>query len=261
MFSRGIVGSSACGAYSRYSARQEYVSGHHSAAPRHDRTELAHSRETTWKGIVSRLERNWQYAEQYPGETEALVRARRLSLELGIEPVSRSVGAHLSGLAVLTRAQSICEVGTGVGVSGLSLLRHTTEATLTSIESEAEHLRQARSVFADAGVPAARLRLIEGDARHVMPRLNLSSYDLVLLDADPAQLLEHFEYALGIVRPGGCIVVPGAFAHGRVPDPAARDAETQAVRDLLTLVAESPAIAPMLSPSGDGLLTLVRLDG
>ena len=210
---------------------------------------------------MSKLERNWQYAEQYPSETEALVRARRLSLELGIEPVSRSVGAQLSAVAALGRAQAICEVGTGVGVSGLALLRYARDATLTSIEIEAEHLREAKSVFAGAGIPASRLRLVEGDARHVMPRLNLGAYDLVLLDADPAQLLEYFEYALGIVRPGGCVVVPGAFSHGRVPDPAARDEATQTMRDLLALVAESPAVAPVLSPAGDGVLTLVRLDG
>ena len=209
---------------------------------------------------MSKLERNWQDAEQYPGETEAQVRARRLSLELGIEPVSRSVAAHLSGLTVLSRARAICEVGTGVGVSGLSLLRHSDEATLTSIEIEPEHLREARTVFAEAGIPASRLRLIEGDALHVLPRLNLGSYDLVLLDANPAQLLEHFEHALGIVRPGGSVVVPGAFSHGRVPDPAARDEATQAMRDLLALVAESPAIASVLSPAGDGVLTLVRLN-
>ncbi|WP_053353376.1 O-methyltransferase [Leucobacter musarum] len=210
---------------------------------------------------MSKLERNWQYAEQYPGETEALVRARRLSLELGIEPVSRSIAAQLSGLTVLSRAQAICEVGTGVGVSGLALLRYSDRATLTSIELESEHLREAKSVFSEAGIATSRLRLIEGDARHVMPRLNLEAYDLVLLDAEPSQLLEHFEHALGIVRPGGSVIVPGAFAHGRVPDPAARDEGTQAMRDLLALVAESTAIAPILSPAGDGLLTLVRLDG
>lgn len=210
---------------------------------------------------MSKLERNWQYAEQYPGETDAIVRARRLSLELGLEPVSRSTAAQLSALTALTRAQAICEVGTGVGVSGLALLRYVPEATLTSIEIEPEHLREARTVFAEAGVPSSRLRLIEGDARHVMPRLNLAAYDLVLLDAEPRLLLEHFEHALGIVRPGGCIVVPGVFAHGRVPDPAARDEATVACRDLLALVAESPAIAPTLSPAGDGVLTLVRLDG
>lgn len=210
---------------------------------------------------MSKLERNWQYTEQYPSETDPLVRARRVSLELGIEPVSRGVSSELSALAVLTNARAICEIGTGVGVSGLSLLRHRKDAILTSIEIEPEYLKEARSLFTEAGIPASRARLVEGDARHVMPRLNLAAYDLVLLDADQAQLLEYFEYALGIVRPGGAIVVPSALSHGRVPDPAARDAATQAMRDLLAVVAESPAIAPVLSPIGDGLLTVVRLDG
>lgn len=209
---------------------------------------------------MSKLERNWQYTEQYPSETEALVRARRVSLELGIEPVSRAVSAELSALAVLTNAHTICEIGTGVGVSGLSLLRHRPEAILTSIEIEPEHLKEARSMFTEAGIPASRARLVEGDARHIMPRLNLAAYDIVLLDAEPAKLLEYFEHALGIVRPGGAILIPSALSHGRVPDPAARDAATQVLRDLLALVADSAAIASVLSPIGDGLLTVVRLE-
>ncbi|MGO3147193.1 MAG: O-methyltransferase [Leucobacter sp.] len=209
---------------------------------------------------MSKLERNWQYTEQYPNDTDVLVHARRVSLELGIEPVSRGVSSQLSALAVLTNARAICEIGTGVGVSGLSLLRHRPEAILTSIEIEPEFLREARSMFTEAGIPASRARLVEGDARHVMPRLNLAAYDLVLLDADQAQLLEYFEHALSIVRPGGAIVVPSALSHGRVPDPASRDEATQAMRDLLAVVAESSAIAAALSPSGDGLLTVVRLD-
>lgn len=208
---------------------------------------------------MSRLERNWQYAEQYPTETDAMMRARRLSLELGIEPVSRAVAAQLSGLVAASGATAICELGTGVGVSGLSLLRYAPEATLTSIEIESEHLRQARSVFADAGIPGARLRLIEGDAGQVLPRLNLEAYDLAVIDADPSQLLDYVEHALQIIRPGGTIAVPNAFAHGRVTDPAARDAVTHNLRDLLTTVGESPAIAPVLSPAGDGLLMLTRL--
>ena len=209
---------------------------------------------------MSRLERNWQYAEQYPNETDAQVRARRLSLELGIEPVSRAVASALSGLVAASGAKAICELGTGVGVSGLALMRYAPEATLTSIESEAEHLRQARVVFAEAEIPSSRLRLIEGDAAQVLPRLNLEAYDIVMLHADPGHLLDYFESALQIVRPGGTIAVPGAFAHGRVADPAARDEVTQNLRDLLTTVGDSPAIAPVLSPAGDGLLLLTRLD-
>ncbi|WP_416447154.1 O-methyltransferase [Leucobacter sp. HNU] len=211
--------------------------------------------------MVSRLERNWQYAEQYPTETDAQVRARRLSLELGIEPVSRAVAAQLSGLAVMSGARAICEIGTGVGVSGLALLRHVPEATLTSIEIESEHLRQARAAFAGAGIAAARLRLIEGDASQVLPRLNLGAYDLVLIDAEPERLLEYLEHALTIVRAGGTVVIPGAFSRGRVTDPAARDEATHVLRDLLATVAESAAIVPVLTPAGDGLLTLTRLDG
>ncbi|XPP25552.1 MAG: O-methyltransferase [Leucobacter sp.] len=210
---------------------------------------------------MSRLESNWQYAEQYPTETEAQVRARRLSLELGIEPVSRAVAAALSALVASSGARAILEIGTGVGVSGLAVLRYAPEAHLTSIEIEPEYLRHAREVFAEAEIPNARLRLIEGDAGQVLPRLNLGAYDLIVLDENPLRLLEDIESALQIVRPGGTIAVVSAFARGRVPDPAARDAATQNMRDLLATVEESPAIAAALNPAGDGLLTLTRLDG
>ncbi len=208
---------------------------------------------------MSRLERNWQYAEQYPNESDAQVQARRFSLEFGIEPVSRAVAAQLSGLVAATASTSICEVGTGVGVSGLALMRYAPEATLTSIEIDPEHMRHARAIFAEAGVPNAQLRLIEGDASQVLSRLNLGAYDIVLLDADPGRLLEYVEQALLVVRAGGTILIPSAFAHGKVTDPAARDEHTQNLRDLLATVSESPAIAPVLSPAGDGLLMLTRL--
>lgn len=210
---------------------------------------------------MSRLERNWQYAEQYPNETDAQVRARRLALELGIEPVSRAVAAQLSGLVAATSATAICEVGTGVGVSGLALMRYAEGATLTSIEIDSEHMRQARAMFLEAGVPGSQLRLIEGDASQVLSRLNLNAYDLVLIDADSTRLLDYVEQALQIVRPGGSIAIPNAFARGKVTDPAARDEQTQNMRDLLATVADSPAIAPVLSPAGDGLLVLTRLQG
>ncbi len=208
---------------------------------------------------MSRLERNWQYAEQYPNETDAQVQARRFSLELGIEPVSRAVAAQLSGLIAATAARSICEIGTGVGVSGLALMRYAPDATLTSIEIDPEHMRQARTIFTSAGVPGAQLRLIEGDASQVLSRLNLEAYDFVLIDADTSRLLEYVELALQIVRPGGTIAVPNSFAHGKVTDPAARDEVAQNMRDLLATVADSAAIAPVLSPAGDGLLMLTRL--
>ncbi|MDO4241748.1 MAG: class I SAM-dependent methyltransferase [Microbacteriaceae bacterium] len=208
---------------------------------------------------MSKIESNWQYAEQLPVESEASSKARRLSLEFGVEPVSRAVASAISNIAAITQARHICEVGTGLGVSGLALLRYLPQAHLTSIDIESDYHREVKPLFQAAGVPSAGLRLIEGDAQDVLPRLNAASYDLVLLDADPAGLLEYVEHGLQLVQPGGTILVPNALWHGQVADPAARDEATTAFRDLLEMMADSPAVAASLSPAGNGLLTLTRL--
>lgn len=208
---------------------------------------------------MSNIERNWQFSEQYPNETDAQVQARRLSLELGIEPVSRSIAAHLAAMVAATNAQNICEIGTGVGVSSLALLRYAPNATLTTIERDPEFSQQARTMFHSAGIAAAHVRLVEGEATQVLTRLNHNAYDIALIDADAEQLLELFELTLLIVRSGGVILIPNAFVRGTVTEPASRGVATQNMRDLLNTVADSPAIAAALSPAGDGLLMLTKL--
>lgn len=209
---------------------------------------------------MSHIERNWKFAEQFHEESASLDRARRLSLELGVEPVSRAVAAELSLISLLTRAQHICEIGTGVGVSGLALLATNPEAHLTTIDIESEHLRAAREQFTEAGIASARVRAISGDALTVLPRLNVSSYDLVLVDADPLNMLEYVEHALRLLRPGGVVVVPRALWNGSVSDPAARDAITEDFRTVLDEMASSEAVHAVLNPSGDGLLVVAKRD-
>ena len=205
------------------------------------------------------IERNWQYVEQYPEESAVAQKARKLGVELGAEPVSRAVAAHLTSVSVISGARAILEIGTGVGVSGLALLAASPEATLTSIDIEAETQRGAKQIFAEAGIAPSRLRLITGDAHQVLPRMNTASYDLVLIDADPESLLEYLELSLTIVRPGGTVLIPRALNNGRVADPAARDGVSRDLRAILGEVQASPAIVAALSPAGDGVLTLTRL--
>lgn len=207
---------------------------------------------------MSKLESNWQYAEQYPVETPAMIKARNLSLELGIKPLSRAVAAQVANTAAISQAKNICELGTGVGLSGLALLRYT-DAHLTSIDIEPEYHRNSRPIFAEAGVAAARLRLIAGDAAKVLPRLNAGSYDLLLIDANPGSIFDYVEFGLQVIRPGGSVLIPNVLRDGNVPNPSVRDDVTQAFRELLQLMSESPAVSASLSPVGDGLLTLTRL--
>jgi len=207
---------------------------------------------------VSVQEANWKFAEDYPVPSAPLAKAGRLSAELGIECVSPSVGSALAVAAAASRARAIAEIGTGVGVSGLWLLTGAPEATLTTIDAEPEHLQQAKAVFAEAGVPATRVRAIGGAALTVLPRMNDESYDLVLVDADPEKLLEYVEHALRLVRVSGSVLIPHVLRGGRVADPVKRDALTTDVRTLLEELAVSPAVLVSLSPVGDGLLHIHR---
>jgi predicted O-methyltransferase YrrM len=204
-------------------------------------------------------EMSWRFAEEFVSEPEAIAEARQHSMELGIEAISPAMGAQLALLAAASTVHSIVEIGTGAGVSGLWLLRGAPNAVLTSIDVEFEHQQVARTAFADAQVPANRIRLITGTAAEVLPRMNDGAYDLVFVDADPASLLDYVEHGLRIARRGGIVLVAHALWRGRVADPAARDETVADFRALLATIGESDAVAAALSPVGDGLLQLVKL--
>lgn len=208
---------------------------------------------------MSKNEANWRYAEEVVVEPEAIQRARQLSLELGVEAISPATGAQCALVAASSAARSIVEVGTGVGVSGSWLFRGAPGATLTTIDIEPEHSQQARSVFADAGVPASHARFIVDRAADVLPRMNENSYDIVLLDADLASVLEYAEHGLRLVRPGGTVLIPHAFANGAVSDPANRDDVAADLRALFSEISSSTAVISALSPVGDGLFQITRL--
>jgi predicted O-methyltransferase YrrM len=204
-------------------------------------------------------ESNWRYAEEFVVEPEAIAAARQHSMELGIDAVTPAMGAQLALLAAASTCHSILEIGTGAGVSGLWLLRGAPLAVLSSIDIEYDHQQAARTAFADANVPANRIRLITGTASQVLPRMNDGAYDLVFVDADPESLLDYVEHGLRIARRGGIVVVAHALWRGRVADPAARDDTVADYRALLATIAESSAVAAALSTAGDGLLQLVKL--
>lgn len=170
-------------------------------------------------------------------------------------PIGNGAGAALHFLASVMQAKSIVEVGTGTGISGLWLLRGMTEGgVLTSVDLEAEHQRLAREVFRGAGFAPQRFRLIAGAALDVLPRLTDAGYDLVFLDGDKVEYGEYFDEAIRLVRPGGVIAFDNALWHDRVADPAQRDPETAAIRDMLKKVSADDRLRSILLPVGDGLL-------
>ena len=202
---------------------------------------------------------SWKYAEEFVVEREDIAQAREHSLELGIEPVTASMGAQLAVVAAGINPANIIEIGTGIGVSGLWLMSGATDAVLTTIDSELDYQQLARAGFANAGIAANRIRLIGGRAEEVLPRMNESNYDLVFIDGDPSSVIEYVEHGLRLARRGGTVIVAHALWRGRVADPAQRDETVAGFRSLLKEIATSDAVLAALSPVGDGLLQLTKL--
>ena len=201
---------------------------------------------------------SYAFADGYVAEEEPLTRARERAAELGCAPIGAGSGALLRFVARSIQAKHVVEVGTGTGVSSLYLLNGMAEdGVLTSIDIEVEHQRVAKETLSAAEIPAGRFRLIAGRAMEVLPRLTDGAYDMVLVDADKSEYTLYFEQALRLLRSGGIIAFDNALWHDRVADPAQRDEETVALRDLVTMIRGHEGLTPVLAPVGDGLLLAV----
>jgi predicted O-methyltransferase YrrM len=203
-----------------------------------------------------------EYVEGYLAEDDVLRAARARAVELGATPIGRGGGAGLCFLAATVGARAVVEIGTGLGVSGLWLLRGMApDAVLTSIDVDPEHQRDARRAFTAAGHPPSRLRLINGMALEVLPRLTDGGYDLVFVDAVPAEYPRYLDEAVRLLRPGGVLAFDDVLCGGRVADATATDPETAALREVARQVREDERLVPALFPLGAGLLAAVKTGG
>ncbi|MDO5721460.1 MAG: O-methyltransferase [Actinomycetaceae bacterium] len=202
---------------------------------------------------------SWSYCEQFVEEGDVLTATRAQATELGCPPVSPGTGAALRMLVASCGAKAVAEVGTGTGVSSLWLLAGMSEdAVLTTIDAESEYHRVARAAFKAAGMRPPRTRLITGRALDVLPRMASRAYDMVFLDGDAQQNPQYVEHAERMLRPGGLLVIAHALWRDQVSDPARREPDTVAMRELVKSLSKSDDFLSHLLPVGDGLLVAVR---
>ncbi|MFD0203977.1 MULTISPECIES: O-methyltransferase [Saccharothrix] len=200
-----------------------------------------------------------EYVERYLPEDAVLTAARARGAELGCVPIGSGGGAALRFLAAALQAKAVVEIGTGAGVGALYLLSGMPAAgVLTSIDVEPEHQRAARVAFAEAGIAVSRTRLIMGRALEVLPRLTDGAYDLVFVDAAKSEYPKYLAEGVRLLRPSGVIAFDNVLWHGRVVDPAHRDPDTVAMRDVARAVREDDRLVPVILPLGDGLLVAAK---
>ncbi|MGH3655118.1 MAG: O-methyltransferase [Micromonosporaceae bacterium] len=185
--------------------------------------------------------------------------ARGRAAEVGVVPIQPGSGAALRLFATVIGAKSVVEVGTGTGVSTLWLLSGMRrDGVLTTIDIEPEFQRMARKSINEAGYAPSRTRLIAGRALDVLPRLADGAYDLVYIGADRTGFDQYVAEAHRLLRPGGVLAIDNALGGGKVIDPAARDPESVALREVVKSLRDTDEWTSSLLPVGDGLLIAVK---
>jgi predicted O-methyltransferase YrrM len=169
-------------------------------------------------------------------EDEALARARRLSEEEGLPPISvaPNQGKLLQLLARMVGARRILEVGTLGGYSTIWLARSLAQGgRLVTLEIDPHHAEVARENLAAAGL-ADRAEVRVGRALDTLAELHtegLGPFDLSFIDADKPSNADYFSWALRLSRPGSVIVVDNVVRNGLVAQ-ARDDPAVQGVRRL-----------------------------
>ena len=201
-------------------------------------------------------------AESYLAEDDEIASARGRGRSAGAEPVTAATGAALTLLAAAVSARAVVEIGTGAGVSGLYLLRGmAVDGALTSIDVDPELQRAARASFLAAGTGPSRLRLINGMALEVLPRLTDGGYDLIVADAVPAEYPGYLAEAVRLLRPGGMLVLHGVVhgdGHGADAAAGQEGPGPAALRETVDLVRDDERLVSALLPVADGMLCAVR---
>ena len=144
------------------------------------------------------------------------------------------------------------EIGAGTGYFTLNLMR---AGVIRSAVASDISPGMLRALSASAGELGLSVETVACEASSLP--FEDGSFDLVFGHA----VLHHLPDLAGsfrefrrVLRPGGVVAFDNALWHDRVADPAQRDEETVAIRELGREVADHDQLVPLLLPVGDGLL-------
>jgi caffeoyl-CoA O-methyltransferase len=127
--------------------------------------------------------------------------------------VERETGRWLALLVRATNARELLEIGSSNGVSTiwLAAAARQTGGRVTGTEILPERAAEANRNLAEAGLEGVA-QVVAGDARTTVASLP-GTFDLVFIDAEKDDYVDHFEAVVGCVRPGGLILADNVISH------------------------------------------------
>ncbi len=159
------------------------------------------------------------------------------------------------------RPQSILEIGTAVGYSGIVMLESAPGAKLTTIENYDKRIPQAKANFEAAGY-SERVELLEGDAGEWLKKLS-GEYDVIFLDAAKGQYINWLPDILRLLKSGGVLITDNVLQDGDTLQSRYavrhRDRTIHArMREFLKALYETPGLTSCVINVGDGAALSVK---
>jgi caffeoyl-CoA O-methyltransferase len=162
---------------------------------------------------------------------DAAQRAASLPSSQRTRNVERETGHWLALIVRSMNAPQVLEIGSSNGVSTIWLAAAARQngGRVTGTEILPERAVEANRNLAAAGLDAVA-RVVAGDARTTVASLP-GSFDLVFIDAEKDDYVDHLETVLDRVRIGGLILADNVISH----DVSAYQAAVRARGDLETV--------------------------
>ncbi len=146
---------------------------------------------------------------------EEFIKNLRKKAEEEFIPVMRERTTEILKITVAeNRPKEVLEIGTSLGVSGITVLTSGGER-LTTIDRDGDILEEAKRNFAECGVKD-RTTFIEGDCFDTLRYLEGNTYDMVILDGPKSKYSELYDLTFDMVSSGGIIFCDDVDFHGYV---------------------------------------------
>ena len=144
---------------------------------------------------------------------DAAQREANLSSSQRTRNVDHETGRWLALLVRATKARELLEIGSSNGVSTIWLAAAARQngGRVTGTELLPERAAEANRNLAEAGLDATA-RVVAGDARATVASLP-GPFDLVFIDAEKDDYVDHVEAIIDRVRPGGLILADNVISH------------------------------------------------
>ena len=168
----------------------------------------------------------------------------RLDRRRNLEPDSAAL------LAVLVRAvrpKRLLELGTSNGYSTIWLADAalSVEAEFTSVELDADRLKQARENLRTVGL-GETVNFVAADAGAELRAAPGGNWEMIFLDAERPAYVSYWKDLVRTLTPGGLLVVDNVLSHA------------DQVAEFRELVSADERMTEALSPTGAGLLLIVK---